>query len=78
MKIDVRSCVQVSEQFAAWLKKMLEPDLEKRFTSAEALNALITKRKIKTKKTAIRPKIKFKLVIAIAWANVNLPLPAVL
>lgn len=41
MKIDWRSHVNISAEFADWLEKMLEPALEDRFTSAkEALNAL--------------------------------------
>lgn len=41
MKIDFRSCVQISPQFANWLEKILEPMFEDRFQSAaQALNAL--------------------------------------
>ncbi|MFZ1027040.1 MAG: serine/threonine-protein kinase [Limnoraphis robusta] len=41
MKIDVRSCVQISPEFAHWLERMLEPMFEDRFQSAtQALNAL--------------------------------------
>jgi len=41
MKIDVRSCVRISSEFAHWLERMLEPMFEDRFQSAtEALNAL--------------------------------------
>ncbi len=41
LKIDFRSRVQISEEFADWLEKMLEPDVEDRFSSAkEALAAL--------------------------------------
>jgi len=47
LKIDFRSRVQVSDDFADWLDKMLEPDLEERFSSAkEALEVLRGKRKI--------------------------------
>lgn len=41
LKISFRSRIQVSEGFADWLEKMLEPDVEDRFPSAkEALEAL--------------------------------------
>jgi ankyrin repeat protein len=41
LKISFRSRIQVSEGFADWLEKMLEPDVEDRFSSAkEALDAL--------------------------------------
>ena len=42
MKIDWRSQVNISAEFADWLEKMLEPALEDRLTSAkEALKALL-------------------------------------
>lgn len=41
MKLDFRSRVQISPEFADWLEKMLEPAIEDRFKSAaEALKAL--------------------------------------
>jgi serine/threonine protein kinase len=41
LKIDFRSSVNISEGFANWLEKMLQPDLEDRFASAkEALEGL--------------------------------------
>ncbi|MGB3639516.1 MAG: ankyrin repeat domain-containing protein [Rivularia sp. (in: cyanobacteria)] len=47
LKIDFRSQVKVSDDFADWLDKMLEPDLEERFASAKvALEVLQGKRKI--------------------------------
>lgn len=47
LKIDFRSRIHASEDFADWLEKMLEPDLEERFSSAkEALDVLHGKRKI--------------------------------
>lgn len=36
LKIDFRSYVQISKEFADWLEKMLEPDLEDRFPSVKA------------------------------------------
>jgi serine/threonine protein kinase len=45
LKINFRSRVQISEEFANWLEKMLEPDIEERFASAkEALDVLQGKR----------------------------------
>ncbi len=47
MKIDFRSCVQISPEFADWLEIILEPMWEDRFQSAkEALNVLTNKSKI--------------------------------
>lgn len=36
MRIDFRGCVHLSEQFASWLEKLLEPAFEDRFSSANA------------------------------------------
>ncbi|NEP13783.1 MAG: protein kinase [Symploca sp. SIO2C1] len=50
LKLDFRSRVQISEEFADCLEKMLEPDVEERFSSAkEALKALRTKWVIRAK-----------------------------
>ncbi len=47
MKIDFRRQVQLSTEFATWLDKMLEPNVEDRFQSApQALNALSGKQVI--------------------------------
>jgi ankyrin repeat protein len=47
LKIDFRSRVQISEDFADCLEKMLDPDVEERFSSAkEALEVLRGKRTI--------------------------------
>nr|WP_293094585.1 protein kinase [Okeania sp. SIO2F4] len=44
MKIDFRSCVEISPEFADWLEVILEPIWEDRFQSAtEALNVLSNK-----------------------------------
>jgi hypothetical protein len=41
LTLDFRSRIQLSEEFADWLEKILEPEIESRFTSAkEALTAL--------------------------------------
>lgn len=50
LKLDFRSRVQIPEEFADWLEKMLEPDVEDRFGSAkEALFKLRDKQTIGTK-----------------------------
>ncbi len=47
VKLNFRSRVQISEEFAAWLEKILEPDVEDRFASAKAaLSVLQGERKI--------------------------------
>jgi ankyrin repeat protein len=47
LKIDFRSRVQISADFADWLEKMLEPDVEERFSSAkDALAVLRGKRRV--------------------------------
>ena len=47
LKINFRYRVQISEAFADWLEKMLEPDVEDRFASAkEALEVLQGKRMV--------------------------------
>ncbi|NEP84197.1 MAG: hypothetical protein F6K39_42435, partial [Okeania sp. SIO3B3] len=44
MKIDIRSCVEISPEFADWLEVILEPMWEDRFQSATAaLNVLTNK-----------------------------------
>ncbi|MHC5725246.1 MAG: serine/threonine protein kinase [Nostoc sp.] len=50
LKINFRPRVQISEEFADWLEKMLEPDTEDRFSSAqEAWQVLQGKRKLTVK-----------------------------
>lgn len=50
LKIDFRSHVQISQEFADWLEKMLEPDVEDRFGSAkEALAVLRGKQIVATR-----------------------------
>jgi serine/threonine protein kinase len=50
LAIDFRSHIQVSDSFANWLEKLLEPDANERFVSAQA--ALIALRKPTIPKTA--------------------------
>ena len=50
MKIDFRSSLKISEQFADWLETLLEPVLEDRFSSTEeALKQLTSKQSLVTK-----------------------------
>ncbi|MBO1052490.1 MAG: protein kinase [Dolichospermum sp. DET73] len=50
LKINFRPHVQISEEFADWLEKMLEPDTEDRFSSAQnALEVLQGKGKLTVK-----------------------------
>ncbi|MEM9923682.1 MAG: ankyrin repeat domain-containing protein [Cyanobacteria bacterium P01_D01_bin.50] len=68
LKIDFRSRVKVSDDFAHWLDKMLEPDLEERFSSAHvALEVLRGKRKIIT---AAKKPILLKVLVAMGITTV--------
>jgi len=61
LQLNFRSRIQVSDRFADWLEKMLEPDEEDRFASArEALTVLQQKRPLKRKE---RASIPWKLLI---------------
>ncbi len=56
LKIEFRSRVQISKEFADWLEKMLEPDTEDRFPSAQkALEVLQGKRKLTVKSNVYIP-----------------------
>lgn len=51
LKLDFRNSVDISESFADWLDKILEPDLEDRFSSADvALTELFKSEKKKQRK----------------------------
>ena len=51
LKLDFRSSVKISDSFADWLEKLLEPDLDDRFASAEiALAKLLSSNKVKSRK----------------------------
>lgn len=69
LKIDFRDRIQVSDDFADWLDKMLEPDLEERFSSAkEALEVLRGKQKISLgKKKPMLLKVVVGMLIATAF-----------
>lgn len=69
LKINFRSRVQVSEKFADWLEKMLEPDIEERFASAkEALDALQGKRQMSGKIRYISKKAIAGVSVAVVAA----------
>ncbi|NJK64303.1 MAG: protein kinase [Synechococcaceae cyanobacterium SM2_3_1] len=57
LRIDLRSCLQISENWVNWLQKMLEPDLEDRFTSAKAALESLHQQAVVTTK----PKVNFYL-----------------
>lgn len=68
LKIDFRSRVQISDDFADWLDKMLEPDLEERFSSAkQALEVLRGKRKIIT---AAKKPMLLKVLVAMGITTI--------
>ncbi|NEP56947.1 MAG: serine/threonine protein kinase [Symploca sp. SIO2G7] len=54
LKIDFRSQVKISPQFADWLEKMLEPVAEDRFTSAEEALAALRGKAVTVKKKATK------------------------
>lgn len=68
LKISFRNRVQISEQFADWLEKMLEPDAEDRFVSAKAALAALQRPKIVFSKS--RQSIPRKAAIAIAIVSI--------
>jgi ankyrin repeat protein len=55
LKFSFRSRIQVSEGFADWLEKMLEPDVEDRFTSAKEALAALQGRMVVAKTRAVAP-----------------------
>ena len=67
LKIEFRDRVQISEEFADWLEKMLEPDVEDRFASAkEALEALRGKRRV-----GVKAPLPWKALIGVGVAAVS-------
>jgi serine/threonine protein kinase len=70
LKINFRNHVQISEEFANWLEKMLEPDTEERFSSAqEALEVLQGKRKLAVlSQTTVQWKNQWKTLVAVGVA----------
>ncbi|MEO1690586.1 MAG: hypothetical protein AAFR63_03505 [Cyanobacteria bacterium J06631_6] len=53
LKLDFRSAVDISESFAEWLEKILEPDIEDRFDSADIALAKLFQGQKKNKKKLI-------------------------
>ncbi|MFB2768336.1 ankyrin repeat domain-containing protein [Pelatocladus sp. BLCC-F211] len=66
LKINFRDRVQISEEFADWLEKMLEPDTEDRFSSAQkALEVLQLKRKLTVRS---QTSVQWKKIVAVGVA----------
>ena len=72
LKISFRSRIQISEGFADWLEKMLEPDAEDRFPSAkEALEALKGLREqVIVTKSKSRPSVPWKALVGAGVATI--------
>jgi len=69
LKINFRSRVQISEQFADWLEKILEADVEDRFTSAkEAIKALRGKQIINNNE--VRQSFPWQAIVGLGVAAV--------
>ncbi|MGG6298307.1 protein kinase domain-containing protein [Leptolyngbya sp. AN02str] len=69
LRINFRSRVQVSEAFADWLERMLEPDFEDRFSSAtEALEALRGRRLV----SKFHAPVPWKALVGVSLAAVTL------
>ena len=69
LKISFRNRVQISEQFADWLEKMLEPDAEERFVSAKVALAALQRPKIVFSKS--RQSIPRKAAIAMGIIGIT-------
>jgi serine/threonine protein kinase len=70
LKLDFRNSVNISESFADWLEKILEPDLDDRFASAEvALTKLLATKKVKQKKLLARLGIGVLIISSIVGLN---------
>ncbi|MEH2002376.1 MAG: serine/threonine-protein kinase [Nostoc sp.] len=68
LKINFRPRVQISEEFADWLEKMLEPDTEDRFSSAqEAWEVLQGKRKLTVKSNV---SVRWEKIVRVAVSTV--------
>ncbi|GAB4184838.1 MAG: hypothetical protein Fur006_22640 [Coleofasciculaceae cyanobacterium] len=66
LKFDVRDRLQISDEFADWLEKMLEPDVVNRFSSAKEALAVLPGRQITPKQSRqpLRKKTLVKLGVA--------------
>ena len=70
LKLDFRSSVNISDDFANWLEKLLEPDLEDRFTNAnEAKAGLATSAKVKQRNLTTNVGIGL-LCLSLVWVTV--------
>ncbi|HEY9300084.1 MAG TPA: ankyrin repeat domain-containing protein, partial [Phormidium sp.] len=69
LKISFRKRVHISEQFADWLEKMLEPDAEDRFVSAASALAALQRSKVVLSKS--RQPIPRKPLIAIGLVAIT-------
>ncbi|MGF1479210.1 MAG: ankyrin repeat domain-containing protein [Cyanophyceae cyanobacterium] len=70
LKLNFRHSVNISESFADWLERMVEPDLDERFASAEiALAQLFAIKKVKQKKLLTRIGVGVLVVGVIAGIN---------
>ena len=67
LKISFRSRIQVSEGFADWLEKMLEPDVEDRFPSAKEALAALQGRMVVAK---TRSSVSWKAIVGVGVAAV--------
>lgn len=70
LKISFRKRAHISEQFADWLEKMLEPDAEDRFVSAASALAALQRSKVVLSKS--RQPIPRKPLIAIGLVAITL------
>ncbi|MGK7895824.1 MAG: serine/threonine protein kinase, partial [Xenococcus sp. (in: cyanobacteria)] len=76
LKIDFRSQVNISESFVEWLEKILEPDPEDRFSSAQASfselhKKLLTRTRRKAEKILIGGLVVFLLGVGVNTFNFN-------
>jgi ankyrin repeat protein len=67
LKISFRSRIQVSDAFADWLEKMLEPDVEDRFSSAKEALAALQGRMVVAKP---RSSVSWKALVGVGVAAV--------
>ncbi|NER51420.1 MAG: protein kinase [Symploca sp. SIO1A3] len=67
LKINFRSRLQVSESFAEWLEKMLEPDVEYRFASAKKALDVLQGRIVVAKSGSSLP---WKTLVGVAVAGI--------